>query len=409
MTYLGDDDNDDEEDDDNDDDDNDAAAQAARARRIGTNIVRSHLQTHLDNNPDSSFMTWIATLHPENASVTIDERFFIPGNPWQTVYQEAITMAERPQRPQPPHRQTMQSDEARPEQPAHQAQKVRPVEDANNDDSSSSSIYAASPAAAPPPTPASSAGHSSDSFCGPRTVELLRHCSPVDLLIGTILGLTLIATVVGLEVTALFVYCCAALFYHLLTTFLSPPGWLTGWLYALAGLLYLVFALVDAILLLLSVAIGEFLAALQFALSFCFGGCHFAATWHQAFRRTTHWIRVRFRAPWQNPKRHGFGHIIVVDWWQKNCRHSRPAEQQQQQQQQQHQQPHQPLPTQQLHHQEYVALEESSQSSDNDDGNYYYNYSNGNIDDDDDDDVVVAERLQREPTTAMQTATVYRT
>jgi hypothetical protein len=102
----------------------------------------------------------------------------------------------------------------------------------------------------------------------------------MDLLIGTILGLTLIATVVGLEVAALFVCCCAAFFYQLLTTCLSPPGWFTGWLYALVGLLYHVFALVDAILLLLSVAVGELLAALQFAVSFCFGGCDFAATWH---------------------------------------------------------------------------------------------------------------------------------
>ena len=34
-------------------------------------------------------MTWIACLHPENAEVTIDQRFFIPGNPWWTVYEGA--------------------------------------------------------------------------------------------------------------------------------------------------------------------------------------------------------------------------------------------------------------------------------------------------------------------------------
>ena len=34
------------------------------------------------------FVTWIATLHPENADVTIDQRFFVSGNPWWAIYED---------------------------------------------------------------------------------------------------------------------------------------------------------------------------------------------------------------------------------------------------------------------------------------------------------------------------------
>ena len=101
-----------------------AEAQAAEAREQGTDLIREHLNHHLDQNPGSSYVvsllscrsmlfqlltdmpctsafdivpvahsitvrqTWIATLHPENATVTIDPRFMIEGNPWKTVYNE---------------------------------------------------------------------------------------------------------------------------------------------------------------------------------------------------------------------------------------------------------------------------------------------------------------------------------
>jgi hypothetical protein len=65
-----------------------AEAQAAEAREQGTDLIREHLEHHLNQNPGSSYVTWIATLHPENATVTIDPRFMIEGNPWKTVYNE---------------------------------------------------------------------------------------------------------------------------------------------------------------------------------------------------------------------------------------------------------------------------------------------------------------------------------
>jgi hypothetical protein len=62
-------------------DDEEAEDQAAMARRHACDVVRSHLETHTSNNPGASsdYVTWIATLHPENADITIDHRFFIPG------------------------------------------------------------------------------------------------------------------------------------------------------------------------------------------------------------------------------------------------------------------------------------------------------------------------------------------
>lgn len=61
--------------------DEEAATQAALSRDQASELVRSHLQNHRANNPGASsdYVTWIATLHPENADITIDQRFFVPG------------------------------------------------------------------------------------------------------------------------------------------------------------------------------------------------------------------------------------------------------------------------------------------------------------------------------------------
>ena len=58
-----------------------ASAQAAMHREHAQNLVREHLEHHVSHNPGASsdYVTWIATLHPENAEITIDQRFFVPG------------------------------------------------------------------------------------------------------------------------------------------------------------------------------------------------------------------------------------------------------------------------------------------------------------------------------------------
>ena len=61
--------------------DDEAELQAARHRHNASMLVRDHLETHAATNPGASsdYVTWIATLHPENAEITIDQRFFVPG------------------------------------------------------------------------------------------------------------------------------------------------------------------------------------------------------------------------------------------------------------------------------------------------------------------------------------------
>lgn len=71
-----------------DGDDEEARALAEAAREEGIANIHHHCTQHLSQNPESSFVTWIATLHPENAQVFIDQRFLIEGNPWLTVYEE---------------------------------------------------------------------------------------------------------------------------------------------------------------------------------------------------------------------------------------------------------------------------------------------------------------------------------
>ena len=62
-------------------DDIEASVQAAMHREHAQNLVREHLEHHVSHNPGASsdYVTWIATLHPENAEITIDQRFFVPG------------------------------------------------------------------------------------------------------------------------------------------------------------------------------------------------------------------------------------------------------------------------------------------------------------------------------------------
>ena len=69
--------------------DEEAQVVAVQAREEGIAVISQHCHNHLSNNPDSSYVTWIACLHPENAHVSIDPRFLIEGNPWLTVYEEA--------------------------------------------------------------------------------------------------------------------------------------------------------------------------------------------------------------------------------------------------------------------------------------------------------------------------------
>ena len=70
------------------DSDEEAEALALAAREESIANIRQHCESHLSLNPTGTYVSWIATLHPENAHVNIDSRFVIPDNPWLTVWQE---------------------------------------------------------------------------------------------------------------------------------------------------------------------------------------------------------------------------------------------------------------------------------------------------------------------------------
>jgi hypothetical protein len=66
--------------------------EAAKARdesvAASKEVIRTHLVDHLLRNPDASYQSWVAVLHPENAQVTLDGRLWTDGNPWLTVWDE---------------------------------------------------------------------------------------------------------------------------------------------------------------------------------------------------------------------------------------------------------------------------------------------------------------------------------
>lgn len=68
-------------------DDIEAERQRTEAVEAATNVIRDHLSNHLVSNPEATYTSWIAALHPEN--VTLDSRLLNTGNPWLEVWQEA--------------------------------------------------------------------------------------------------------------------------------------------------------------------------------------------------------------------------------------------------------------------------------------------------------------------------------
>jgi len=67
--------------------------EALQAMRDASNaasrdLLKGHLSHHLSQNPDSSFVSWIAALHPEN--VTLDHRMTIAGNDWLEVWNSGL-------------------------------------------------------------------------------------------------------------------------------------------------------------------------------------------------------------------------------------------------------------------------------------------------------------------------------
>merc|ERR1740117_764197 len=51
-------------------------------------LMREHLANHLEQNPNSTYETWVAVLHPENAREELDSRAWISGSALVDVWDE---------------------------------------------------------------------------------------------------------------------------------------------------------------------------------------------------------------------------------------------------------------------------------------------------------------------------------
>lgn len=232
-----------------------ASDQAAQARDAGTLIIRNHLNNHVQHNPGASsdYIPWIATLHPENADITIDHRFFIPGNPWWTIYEE-----------------TKNNN-------VPYATAVPIVEGGEN-----------------PPQD----GQRPQS---PRTKALMR-CNPVDLMIGFICVLGSILMTFVIEKVAFVFYIIAYVSYKSAKGFEGCSSHvISGIMSAWFMMFYHLFHLIDSIFLVCSVIVTELLAMIGWVLGVMFGGLLVANKRHQYIRVVCHHLRWAFRGrPFMN-------------------------------------------------------------------------------------------------------------
>lgn len=245
---------------DNDTRDKEAEAEAAEAPRRGTEVIEGHLSQHMEQNPDSSFVTWVACLHPENAEVTIAERFLVPGNPWWTVYEGA--KGEVPTATAVP----VQEESASPTATSN----ALTIPDGRNKSYQN-------PATTAPPEDVSNFNYG------------------IDLLIGCILSIVAIVAVFSVEAAAYAIYWISAGFYRMAQA-MEPPNVATGIFYSIFLLVYYSLALVDSTLLIASVLTTEIVAFSLFLVSFIFAGLDMASRWHQYVRRTCHLLRWAFRS-----------------------------------------------------------------------------------------------------------------
>eukprot|EP00568_Trieres_chinensis_P001082 CAMPEP_0183307990 /NCGR_PEP_ID=MMETSP0160_2-20130417/19681_1 /TAXON_ID=2839 ORGANISM="Odontella Sinensis, Strain Grunow 1884" /NCGR_SAMPLE_ID=MMETSP0160_2 /ASSEMBLY_ACC=CAM_ASM_000250 /LENGTH=293 /DNA_ID=CAMNT_0025471725 /DNA_START=39 /DNA_END=917 /DNA_ORIENTATION=+ len=220
-------------------------ALAAEARAQGEALIRDHLRSHLSQNPCSSFVTWIATLHPENATVSIDPRFFKPGNPWLTVYTEV-------------------------ENDVLEGTVVSSVEGEGED-------------------------HREEGAEDENSSRNKSYGGLMDLVMGFALVLTAVGFAFSVEVLAAYVYISEALCCKITET-CSPVRICTALPFSISWILSKMFRLADAFLLLSSVMMVELVAAANFFVcSLLALNCDVGRSKHQMTRRYAHLTRWAFR------------------------------------------------------------------------------------------------------------------
>jgi hypothetical protein len=237
--------------------DREARAAAAAGGEACVADIRNHCDSYLQSNQESaSYVTWIATLHPENAMVEIDPRFLIPGNPWLTVYEEA------------------------------------------KEDFQKGRLASSSVSASPDLEEGADAKLSGKTFSG-----------FLDLVIGATLVLTAILSAFAIDICSAYCY----LSYWLCAKVCDKckPLGLFSWLpFLIAYIIGQSFRLIDILLLFVSVIIVESFAAANYLLCTFLACSHEVGKGaHQLTRRLSHHIRWAFRRPFKDcePKRSYLG------------------------------------------------------------------------------------------------------
>jgi len=253
--------------DDDGDGDEQAELEAARHREHASTLVRDHLETHVDNNPGASsdYVTWIATLHPENADVTIDQRFFAPGNPWWTIYEDY----KNNQIPLATAVPITSDSEGR--------ESTMTVEDEESGESSNDITNASKEDA-----------ETKDPNC-------CLTCNPFAVFFGLVMAIPALVVVVTCEMVSLFVCYLPSVVCHKIAKICSPPDCCSCILYLIFITIYGVLSFCDSVILVFSVFGTEMVGLMAVFVGFLSGGCLWAKFLHQQIRRVCHGIRVVFR------------------------------------------------------------------------------------------------------------------
>lgn len=240
------------------DSDEEAQAVAVAAREEATDSIREHCESHLSLNPDSSYVSWIATLHPENAHVTIDSRFMIPGNPWLTVWEEA-------------------KDELQKNGGGREYDDVLVTPSAPPDPSAS---------------PASAVVHGQDDG-----IQHARKCegSFLDFIIGNALVLVCVVASFAFELVASYCYVSYWLCMKVVKM-CSPPNVCTFLPFFIAYVIGSCFQLIDMLLLFVGVIVVESVAAANYVIVTILAFSHRRGKkMHQLTRKVPHMTRWAFR------------------------------------------------------------------------------------------------------------------
>jgi hypothetical protein len=280
--------------------DEEAELEAARHRYHASMLVRDHLERHAANNPGASsdYVTWIATLHPENADVTIDQRFFVPGNPWWTIYEDTKN---------------------------DQIPTATAVPLPDNDDVEQGTQRQGEAATNSEANPANS-GQTAR-----QEVHCCNTCSPLSILFAITVFIPASIGVFIAEMMALCVYFLGKFFYHISESF-SPPNCCTCLFFVVFRFSYIVCAFCDSIALMISVIVTEVVGIVAYLVGFCTGGPLWARNLHQQTRRMCHGIRIMFRknGVTANPPRKFFCHSSSIEGNEDesvdNSTNTRPAD-----------------------------------------------------------------------------------